>query len=230
MISAGNGPGLTARHLGDETGVENVALTVNQLPSHDHTLPPSSNTTGDTGGGQPHANMQPSIALQYIIALQGTYPSMNKGDELLLGDDLLLDDEVDPLSGTKGYDPFIGEVSLFAGYFAPRDWAFCDGHLLAISQNQALFSLLGTMYGGDGQTTFGLPDLRGRVPVHFGEGPGLDNVSIGQKWGAESVAFSSSQMPSHDHTISVPEPATLVQGAVLGLLALAWAARRRRGS
>ena len=76
-------------------------------------------------------------------------------------------------------EPFVGEIKMFAGNFNPRGFAFCDGQLLAIAQNSALFSLLGTIYGGDGRTTFALPDLRGRVPVHQGNGPGLSNRSIG---------------------------------------------------
>ena len=85
----------------------------------------------------------------------------------------------------------LGEVRMFAGNFAPRGWAFCDGQLLPISQNQALFSLLGTTYGGDGRTTFALPDLRGRTPVHAGRGPAMDEVRQGQKGGGQRVAPAS---------------------------------------
>jgi microcystin-dependent protein len=98
-------------------------------------------------------------------------------------------------------EPFVGEIRMFAGNFAPRNWAFCDGQLLAISQNQSLFSLLGTIYGGDGRTTFGLPDLRGRIPVHAGTGPGLSNRRIGSKSGSESVTVASTQLPSHTHPL-----------------------------
>ncbi len=90
---------------------------------------------------------------------------------------------------------------MFAGNFAPRGWALCDGQLLAVSQNDALFSLFGTIYGGDGRTTFGLPDLRGRVPVPSGSGPGLSARNIGQKSGAESVTLVSTQLPSHTHPL-----------------------------
>ncbi len=96
-------------------------------------------------------------------------------------------------------DPFIGQISMFAGNFAPRGWAFCDGQLLAISQNSALFSILGTTYGGDGRTTFALPDLRGRVPMHKGHGPGLSNRPLGVKIGSETNSISILQMPSHTH-------------------------------
>jgi microcystin-dependent protein len=103
---------------------------------------------------------QPYTGINYIIALQGTFPSRS------------------------AMDPFIGEIIMFAGNFAPRGWALCEGQLLPIAQYQALFSILGTMYGGDGRTTFGLPDLRGRVPVGPGTGPGLPNVRIGERGGS----------------------------------------------
>ncbi|SDT96953.1 phage tail protein [Halopseudomonas salegens] len=96
-------------------------------------------------------------------------------------------------------EPFVGEIRMFAGNFAPRGWAFCDGQLLAVSQNDALFSLLGTIYGGDGRTTFGLPDLRSRIPVHAGHGPGLSERRLGSKGGAEHVTLTVNQMPSHTH-------------------------------
>ncbi|MEM7479893.1 MAG: tail fiber protein [Acidobacteriota bacterium] len=98
-------------------------------------------------------------------------------------------------------EPFVGEVRMFAGNFAPRGWAFCDGQLLAVSQNDALFSLLGTIYGGDGRTTFGLPDLRGRVPIHAGSGPGLSPRRLGAKAGVENVTLTVNQLPSHTHAM-----------------------------
>ena len=98
-------------------------------------------------------------------------------------------------------EPFVGEIRMFAGNFAPRGWAFCDGQLLAITQNEALFSLFGTLYGGDGRTTFGLPDMRGRVPVHSGQGPGLTNRRIGLKAGAETATVNASQLPPHSHDL-----------------------------
>jgi microcystin-dependent protein len=98
-------------------------------------------------------------------------------------------------------EPFVGEIRMFAGNFAPRGWAFCDGQLLAVSQNDALFSLFGTTYGGDGRTTFGLPDMRGRVPIHAGAGPGLTNRRLGAKGGSEKVTLTVNQMPSHTHQL-----------------------------
>ena len=101
-------------------------------------------------------------------------------------------------------DPFVGEIVPWAGNFAPTGWAFCGGQLLDISQNSALFSLLGTMYGGDGRTTFGLPDLRGRVALGMGQGPGLSNYPQGQKGGPESIPVSSGSTfpvePGERHT------------------------------
>lgn len=99
-------------------------------------------------------------------------------------------------------EPFIGEIALFAGNFAPMGWAFCDGSLISIPQNAALYSLLGTTYGGDGRTTFALPDLRGRAPISFGQGPGLSNYPLGQKGGSESTTLTLAQMPAHSHTLN----------------------------
>jgi len=96
-------------------------------------------------------------------------------------------------------NPFIGEIRLFGGNFAPLGWAFCNGQLLPISENDALFGLLGTTYGGDGQTTFAMPDLRGRVPVHQGPGPGLSSRQIGETTGTETVTLSTQQLPAHSH-------------------------------
>ncbi len=98
---------------------------------------------------------------------------------------------------------FLGEVRIFAGNFAPRAWAFCEGQLLPISQYSALFSILGTTYGGDGRTTFALPDLRGRVPVGQGNGPGLSDYRLGAKGGRPTATITSAQMPSHNHTASL---------------------------
>jgi microcystin-dependent protein len=93
-------------------------------------------------------------------------------------------------------NPFIGEIRMFAGNFAPMGWVFCDGSLLPISQFDTLYSLLGTTYGGDGQQTFGVPDLRGRIPLHVGSG-----FALGQTGGAEAVTLASSQIPGHTHPL-----------------------------
>lgn len=112
------------------------------------------------------SKMQPYLVLNYCISLQGIYPTRN------------------------GSDPFVGELNLFGFNFAPKGWATCDGQLLPINQNQALFSLLGTTYGGDGRTNFALPDLRGRAALHAGQGPGLSNFTQGQQGGTEAQTIS----------------------------------------
>jgi microcystin-dependent protein len=136
-------------------------------------------TTSTTGSSTVINNMQPYLALNYCIALQGLYPSRNSSD------------------------PFVGEIQLFGFNFTPRGFAPCSGQLLAISQNQALFSLLGTIYGGDGRTTFGLPDLRGRTPISYGQGPGLSNRNIGEKSGTETFILNVNQMPAHSHIVNI---------------------------
>ena len=100
-------------------------------------------------------------------------------------------------------DPFIGEIRSFGFNFAPRGWAFCAGQLLSISQNTALFSLLGTTYGGNGTTTFALPDLRGRSALHAGSGPGLSAYALGEVTGQETETVLTTQMPSHTHVVSI---------------------------
>lgn len=99
-------------------------------------------------------------------------------------------------------DPFLGEIRMFAGNYAPQDWHLCDGSVLNINSNQALFSLIGTTYGGDGINNFCLPDLRGRAPIHIGQGAGLSMYSLGQKIGAERVTPTIAQTPAHTHTLS----------------------------
>jgi microcystin-dependent protein len=121
------------------------------------------------------------LAVNYIIATSGVYPSSSTSD------------------GTD-----IGQVHLFAGNFAPTGYQFADGQLLQIADYDALFNLIGTTYGGDGQTTFALPDLRGRVPIDVGSGPGLTNRILGSPSGAETVALTVANLPSHAHAVSVP--------------------------
>jgi microcystin-dependent protein len=96
--------------------------------------------------------------------------------------------------------PYIGEIRMVGFNFAPQGWAFCDGQVMAIAQNDALFALIGTTYGGDGQITFALPNLLGRVPIHMGTGPGLSTRVIGESGGSESVTLTTNQLPAHGHT------------------------------
>jgi microcystin-dependent protein len=99
-------------------------------------------------------------------------------------------------------EPFLGMIAIYGFNFAPRGWAMCNGQILPIAQNTALFSLLGTTYGGNGQTTFALPDLRSRVPVHFGQGPGLSSYDLGQAAGTETITLIVNQIPTHQHTVN----------------------------
>lgn len=105
-------------------------------------------------------------------------------------------------------DPFIGQIMMFAGNFAPRGWAFCQGQILPIAQNTALFSILGTTYGGNGQTTFALPNLGSRSPVGTGQSPGLSQITLGEVSGAENVTILSTQMPMHTHVATTTATAT----------------------
>jgi len=108
-------------------------------------------------------------------------------------------------SNINAQEAYLGDIKLTAITFTQRGWIACEGQLLPISQNQALFSLLGTTYGGDGRTTFGLPDLRGRVPIGYGNGSGLSNYNQSQKGGSETNTITVNQIPSHSHTINAVE-------------------------
>jgi len=177
-IGTGQGVGLSNVVLGQDVGNASVTLTVSQLPVHTYPLPPNGNqTTGPVGGGQAFANDQPALGLNYILAEQGVFPPQ------------------DP-------EPMIGDVRLFAGNFAPSGFALCQGQLLPIDQYTALFSILGTTYGGNGMTTFALPDLRGRAAVEAGQGPGLSNYDEGDSYGQDSIQLTIDQLPSE----SLPLP------------------------
>jgi len=119
---------------------------------------------------------------------------------VVLGTMLLGSGLVTTQAHAQASEPFIGQLAYVGFNFAPQNWASCDGQLLSISSNTALFSLLGTLYGGDGRTTFALPDMRGRVPIHAGQGPGLPFYSEGQRGGATSVTLNIDNLPAHSHT------------------------------
>ena len=126
---------------------------------------------------------------------------------------------------------FIGQMTYWAGNFAPRSWAFCDGQLMAISSNEALYSVIGTTYGGDGRTTFGLPDMRGRASIHPGSGPGLTPRSLGQKLGSETNIYTLAQLAAHSHigqvkgTTAGSDGTTTVEGSVLATGGKSYAGR-----
>ena len=120
-------------------------------------------------------------------------------------------------------EPYVGEIRMFGGNFAPLTWAFCNGQLLSIAEYETLFSLIGTTYGGDGQSTFALPNLQGRLAVGMGQGPGLSNYGLGQTGGSEEVTLLTTNMPSHMHTLqatttnaTLSSPTGNLTGAVTG--------------
>jgi microcystin-dependent protein len=116
--------------------------------------------------------------------------------------------------------PYVGEIQYVGFSFAPIDWAFCNGQLMSIAQNEALYALIGTIYGGDGVATFALPDMQGRVPIHFGTGQGLSTYAIGQKAGNEETSLTTSQMPQHTHTlVATTNTATTQAPGVTSVLA-----------
>ncbi|MDP3334786.1 MAG: tail fiber protein [Methylococcaceae bacterium] len=181
MIGSGAGPGLSNRAVGEQVGSATNSMTIAQLPVHTHTDSGAGNLDfGPAGGGQPINNMQPSLGVSYVIALDGYFPQPGVG-------------------GTDG--PFVGQVSAFAGNFAPGGYAFADGSVLSIADNISLFSVIGTTYGGDGANTFALPDLRGRTIIGAGQGLGLTLHNIGDVVGAEQVTLNQQQMPIHTHTV-----------------------------
>lgn len=172
-VGAGTGPGLSPWTIGQTGGSTTTSLTTSQLPAHDHPLP-GGGVTGATGGNQPFNNVQPSLAMTPVIA---TNPATNP-------------------NGGPNSEVFVGQVANFAGTFVPGGWMAANGDLLSISTNKALFDVIGNKYGGDGVTTFALPDLRGRVSVGADAGHPLGSV-----FGTDQTTLSLAQMPAHDHTL-----------------------------
>jgi microcystin-dependent protein len=149
----------------------------------------SLNSTSSVGSAQPHENMQPSLPITFIINASGL--ALTQGDDDFPGSEML------------------AEIKLFAGNFAPKGFAKCEGQLLPISQFTVIFSLLGTLYGGNGTTALALPDLRGNVPIGAGSGGGLTTRTLGQNVGSSSVTLTNAQLPAHSHPLTaVPTPAT----------------------
>lgn len=207
LTGAGSGAGLSPRQLGQTMGSDTQTMDIAQVPAHVHSVPDGSASI-PAGGGQALSLIQPEITFNYLIALQGYFPGRGG---------------TTPIAG----DNFIGEIALFGGNFAPNGWAFAQGQLLQISQFQALFSILGTQFGGDGRSTFALPDLRGRVPV------GADNFyRVGSRFGTETAVLSQQQMPIHTHQVAVAAPVPLPLPAALlgaGLFCLVRVGRQRHG-
>jgi microcystin-dependent protein len=203
-VAIGAGGGF---QLGETGGDEETFLTLSQLPSHLHDLP-GGGFTDLTGGNQPFSNMQPYLGLNYLIALQGLFPCRDAG----------------PGCSMPDTEPFLGEIMLYAGGLIPNGWALANGQLLPINQNQALFALLGTNFGGDGRTTFALPDFRGRTALGTN-----DAFPVGTVVGQPFVTLTEAQMPEHVHALpgaAVPEPGTWA--LMIAGFGLAGAAFRRR--
>ncbi len=175
--------------LGTKVGEVNTTLTSANLAAHTH-LVDGTTQTGIAGSSIPFQNMQPSLALTPLVQLQGVFPQRSLSS-----------------------DGYIGSVEWFAGNFAPRGVALANGQLLSISQNTALFSLLGTFYGGDGRSTFGLPDLQGRMVVGYGTGPDSRTFDIGETGGSAQQTMTSSTLPSHSHSIPNSQSATNATGS-----------------
>ena len=176
--------------IGTVLGEEVTMLQANQLPAHTHSLT-GGGTTGVAGASTPVPvnNLQPALALTPLIALQGFYPSEFGG------------------SGFSAEAPMVGQIVEYAGNYAPDGWAIANGQVLAISDNERLFNLIGTSYGGDGFETFALPDLRGRTMV--GTGRSFDsgqNFRLGDQVGSDSITLSVANLPPHLHAAPVPEP------------------------
>lgn len=175
-MNAGLGTGLSQREVGERVGSELAEITLGTMPLHTHSLPGGA-ITQPSGGGQPFDTMQPTLGSTYGVAHSGVFPGNTMLDEV-------------------GY---IGEIILFAGNFAPGGYFPCDGRMLFISDYEALFTLIGTSYGGDGVDTFAVPDLRGRIPVgaHV-------TAPLGMSFGSETVALSTSNLAAHVHTRPCP--------------------------
>lgn len=174
VVGSGAGPGLTRWTEGERFGSSTVTLSQAQMPAHQHALP-GGGATEATGGNSPFFNAQPSLAMKRLIAVQGAFPG----------------------AGASNPSVFIGQVATFAGYSTPSGWVEATGQLLDIRSNSALFSLMGTSYGGDGVRTFALPDLRGRVSV------GASNqLQIGTVLGEEATTLQPDQLPAHTHSLT----------------------------
>lgn len=191
-IGAGTAPGLGTYDLGGQYGTADVTLTAANMPAHAHGLPGGGVTT-TAGGSQPFDNMQPSLGLNYLVQVEGIFPPRSGPVGLGGG--------IEPEPGFVAGSSYIGQVALFSGNFEPG-WMIADGRLLSISQYTALFAIIGTTYGGDGQTTFALPDLRGRAIVGAGQGPGLANVSLGETLGEPTETLTPQEMAAHDHDLA----------------------------
>lgn len=179
-IGAGTGPGLPSRLLSEYAGVESTYLTASQMATHTHTL--ASGSTGSAGSGLAFENYQPSLALRFAIAVSGVFPS--------------------PDTPNFSEVPTLGEIRPFASNGPlPSGWLYAEGQVLSIASNTGLFSVIGTTFGGNGVSTFALPDFRGRTPVCSGQGIGLTNRTRGEMMGTPTTALTVAQLAMHAHVV-----------------------------
>ena len=164
-------------NLGERGGLNQWVLVPQILPVHAHTLPPPDSTSGPSGDGFPNPNRRPYLGIQFISIIEGIYPQPNQ----------------------TTFEPFLGQVMLYAGNYAPITPA--QGQTLGVAQNTALFSIIGTNFGGNGDTSFRLPDLQGRSPIGIGNAGGTNSIGLGQNLGADLFMLSTNQMPVHRHTV-----------------------------
>jgi microcystin-dependent protein len=180
LVAAGTGAGLPAASLGVVFGSNSATLSIGTMPAHSHLLADGMTRTSSVGRGEPLDLRAPSMPVTAWVSTEGTFPSPGGGVSM----------------------PFLGQIRWFAGNFTPTGgWVPADGRLLSIADNSALFAVVGTTYGGDGVRTFAVPDLRGRVPVGVGPGPGLPPITAGQFTGASSIALGSPQLATHQHAL-----------------------------
>lgn len=176
-IEVGQGAGLEPYVIGQQAAFTQITLLVTEIPAHIHSLPPPDSVTGATGGGQPRENRRAYLTVPYVMPLAGIYPIQGSS----------------PI-----FEPFLGQILLSADARPPG--SAVNGQTLAITQNEALYSLLGTNFGGNGTQNFQLPDLQSRVPLGTGQGP-ITDWSLAQQTGVESVTMTQEQMPAHQHTV-----------------------------
>lgn len=180
LVAPGTGAGLPAASLGVVFGSDTATLSIGSMPGHSHLLADGVTRTSSVGGGAPLDLRAPSLPVTAWVATEGTFPTAGGGVSM----------------------PFLGQIRWFAGNFTPTGgWVPADGRLLTIADNSALFAVVGTTYGGNGVTTFAVPDLRGRVAIGTGDGPGLPPSALGAVTGASSIALTNAHLPTHQHSL-----------------------------
>ena len=192
LVTAGQPIGMGEFFFGERSGATQTTLLTISMPVHTHSLPPpGGNNSGPAGGGAPRNNRTPYVAMSTVLYLLGN----------------------NPLVAQTIYEPFVGEMTMFAAGHGFPNATLAEGQTFAISQNTFLYSIIRTSFGGNGTSTFLLPDLRGRVPIGVGQGPGLTGRTFGEMAGVEYPTLTTNQMPSHQHTLPAVPPIVRLSGA-----------------